>query len=110
MTLALNAFPTHPVGPSRRAAPGLMRSGSTSWAGFVFFFTATPTTVIYTAQYTLSLHDALPIYICGRVHPPGHGAGHQRRLARGPAVVDADRKSTRLNSSRIEPSRMPSSA
>src|SRR5437667_7349280 len=37
---------------------------------FFFFFTATATTEIY----TLSLHDALPIYPRGRVH-------HRRRLA-----------------------------
>src|SRR5881397_4375939 len=29
---------------------------------FFFFFNDTATTEIYTAQYTLSLHDALPIY------------------------------------------------
>src|SRR5881397_4456166 len=30
---------------------------------FFFFFNDTATTEIYTAQYTLSLHDALPILI-----------------------------------------------
>src|SRR5881397_2289054 len=75
----------------------------------IFFFSETATTEIYTAQYTLSLHDALPIsgdfsrVAVGlargrRVHPPRHSGEAQ------------DRKSTRLNSSHIEPSRMPSSA
>src|SRR6187397_3643237 len=31
-----------------------------------FFFNDTPTTEIYTVYNTLSLHDALPIYGCGR--------------------------------------------
>src|SRR5881397_2330217 len=72
-----------------------------------FFFNDTATTKIYTAQYTLSLHDALPISTDGvgsnrRGRPeaePGSGQG-----------PPGDRKSTRLNSSHIEPSRMPSSA
>src|SRR5881397_4180444 len=34
---------------------------------FFFFFNDTATTEIYTAQYTLSLHDALPILILGAV-------------------------------------------
>src|SRR5947207_3969987 len=63
-----------------------------------FFFNDTPTTDIY----TLSLHDALPIFLRaiqeGEVEPVG---------ARKPVKVDAriisatnrDRKSTRLNSS-----------
>src|SRR5574337_1332041 len=55
---------------------------------FFFFFNDTATTEIY----TLSLHDALPIYHRGE---PGRPAGPvpPRRLRRG------DRKSTRLNSS-----------
>src|SRR4051794_3591994 len=32
---ALNALPTQPVGPSSLALPGTMRSGRTSWAGWV---------------------------------------------------------------------------
>src|SRR5437773_4235923 len=44
-----------------------------------FFFTATPTTTIY----TLSLHDALPIYSCpGPVPRPQPAAELSRRLAR----------------------------
>src|SRR6184192_911336 len=73
----------------------------------LFFFTATPTTEIYTSIDTLSLHDALPIFF------PSY------RLARqvvGPsfalltAAAAVDRKSTRLNSSHQSTSRMPSSA
>src|SRR5881397_2394099 len=72
----------------------------------LFFFNATATTEIYTAQYTLSLHDALPIW----------PSGSSSTCTISPTVPVAkmggrpDRKSTRLNSSHIEPSRMPSSA
>src|SRR3712207_7951562 len=74
-----------------------------------FFFNDTATTEIY----TLSLHDALPIYggdgrhvllrqpdlrlVRDRHHP--RGRRRCRRLAHGPAGVALDRKSTRLNSS-----------
>src|SRR5881397_4144541 len=77
---------------------------------FFFFFNDTATTEIYTAQYTLSLHDALPI------HPDApavadDGVHFRGRHVRRPAQrLARDRKSTRLNSSHIEPSRMPSSA
>src|SRR5256885_16780534 len=62
---------------------------------FFFFFNDTATTEIY----TLSLHDALPIYV-EQVHGvqlqhggrQGHGAGD---------LHEADRKSTRLNSSHL---------
>src|SRR2546429_6421581 len=71
---------------------------------FFFFFNDTATTEIY----TLSLHDALPIYLCLAADAqPGHGVvlaadgasqepptARRRRLPSGP-----DRKSTRLNSS-----------
>src|SRR5574340_1537412 len=54
-----------------------------------FFFNDTATTEIY----TLSLHDALPIYKYAGAAPPRAGAaGRSRR-------EPADRKSTRLNSS-----------
>src|SRR2546430_7524692 len=77
-----------------------------------FFFNDTATTEIY----TLSLHDALPIYLIGidvrprengdaRVEPAEGLQGH-RRYSRGSAIAPAtaavppiDRKSTRLNSS-----------
>src|SRR2546429_3230924 len=59
-----------------------------------FFFNDTATTEIY----TLSLHDALPIYpggAGGRVGDPGV----LRRLRLWRSGSSADRKSTRLNSS-----------
>src|SRR2546422_5169944 len=69
-----------------------------------FFFNDTATTEIY----TLSLHDALPIWGVGRdrrvrgmLHPDLDRAGD--RIRHGPRVAPArrptDRKSTRLNSS-----------
>src|SRR5699024_12801402 len=77
---------------------------------FSFFFPNMATTEIY----TLSLHDALPIFFGVGVDGAGfaHGAGvfgvvvdHHRR-ADGAVVVDPlhvhqDRKSTRLNSSHV---------
>src|SRR3546814_18204130 len=92
---------------------------------FVFFFNDPATTDIYTYRYTLSLHDALPIFprgistsldASGAGGSAGHGAvydcrgGRSRaRAAGGPgrrgggAAVRGrdrrDRKSTRLNSS-----------
>src|SRR3712207_7368638 len=73
-----------------------------------FFFNDTATTEIY----TLSLHDALPIYVDPRErrrraprvverHAAGTVGGGRHRRA-GPSshgVVGRDRKSTRLNSS-----------
>src|SRR2546429_7591454 len=63
---------------------------------FFFFFNDTATTEIY----TLSLHDALPIYTLG----PGPSAnictrGVEGTTAAAHSVAFADRKSTRLNSS-----------
>src|SRR5437773_9345820 len=59
----------------------------------VFFFNHTPTTYIY----TLSLHDALPIYHLRLV--PGR---QDRLIGLSPRTrVCVDRKSTRLNSSHI---------
>src|SRR5688572_33442389 len=69
----------------------------------VFFFNATATTEIY----TLSLHDALPIYP-GPRRPSQRGSGRarfggtakSRRTGRARASAPRrDRKSTRLNSS-----------
>src|SRR2546429_9370328 len=61
---------------------------------FFFFFNDTATTEIY----TLSLHDALPIYpltvVVGLAAQVGRV--HQRRA---PRLGGVDRKSTRLNSS-----------
>src|SRR2546430_3458298 len=65
---------------------------------FFFFFNDTATTEIY----TLSLHDALPIYraVClrGVCSSPAHPAAGVR-TRRVYALQDQDRKSTRLNSS-----------
>src|SRR5437764_15491743 len=73
---------------------------------FFFFFTDTATTEIY----TLSLHDALPIFttdLCienvhfRRTWHPAAAVGH-RCITRGLSDIAAmgrDRKSTRLNSS-----------
>src|SRR5437773_5531096 len=64
-------------------------------ASLVFFFNDTATTEIY----TLSLHDALPIYGAGAGAGSARtrGCGRRCRRGRGPS----DRKSTRLNSSHI---------
>src|SRR5258707_10322780 len=62
---------------------------------FFFFFNDTATTEIY----TLSLHDALPIFFLPPLRlqrdalAPGQSVGHPLRLRQ------SDRKSTRLNSS-----------
>src|SRR5947209_19907721 len=64
----------------------------------VFFFNDTAPTEIY----TLSLHDALPIYVA-QVRNEGDRVGIDRRGAGvdvGATTINAkDRKSTRLNSS-----------
>src|SRR2546430_12276184 len=63
---------------------------------FFFFFNDTATTEIY----TLSLHDALPIWRdqTGRHDSPAHLRAGGRN-PRDPIGCRADRKSTRLNSS-----------
>src|SRR5207244_8194359 len=72
---------------------------------YFFFFNDTPTTEIY----TLSLHDALPIFSShaadtsrpcsaeSRISFAGHSA--QSGFDRAPSAEHGDRKSTRLNSS-----------
>src|SRR5258708_11944797 len=63
-----------------------------------FFFNDTATTEIY----TLSLHDALPIYIfCNhmRSQQPRPVSATKRIVLRSPRRALTDRKSTRLNSS-----------
>src|SRR5205809_4067809 len=68
-----------------------------------FFFNATATTEIY----TLSLHDALPIFPADAVREPARDQRHWHRQddedgihhARRRLVQPEDRKSTRLNSS-----------
>src|SRR6186713_3201790 len=72
-----------------------------------FFFTDTATTEIYTPLYTLSLHDALPISLTVTADPAATAVDPQALVI--PATT-VDRKSTRLNSSHIAVSRMPSSA
>src|SRR5256886_17431891 len=66
----------------------------------LFFFNDTATTEIY----TLSLHDALPIYHARGLDCPDRagapvGRFGPRRSPRGRGVRHLDRKSTRLNSS-----------
>src|SRR5881397_1801801 len=53
---------------------------------FFFFFNDTATTEIYTAQYTLSLHDALPNY-----HVPNRPFFDQLELKGGGDAVSAAR-------------------
>src|SRR2546429_9169995 len=74
---------------------------------FFFFFNDTATTEIY----TLSLHDALPIYCheqsygshwslrLREVHASPHSQPHARNSSRRAPGGREDRKSTRLNSS-----------
>src|SRR5258705_3232674 len=69
-----------------------------------FFFNDTATTEIY----TLSLHDALPIYVRQRPGVPAQGPGPlpRRHRAAGQGLrrqvpPRRDRKSTRLNSSHL---------
>src|SRR5439155_27309976 len=76
---------------------------------FFFFFNATSTTEIY----TLSLHDALPIYLSGRGRFRPDKSGHYKRSYAGSRLTSRlaqddghragqpDRKSTRLNSSHV---------
>src|SRR2546426_11370059 len=75
-----------------------------SLISFFFFFNDTATTEIY----TLSLHDALPIYRdchaahdgAGRAALAGDGTRHLSR-SRQALGEGEDRKSTRLNSSHL---------
>ena len=63
--------------------------------------------ILYTGEDTLSLHDALPICF-GEYHPRGLLGLNLHRA--GACYLRRDRKSTRLNSSHLTASRMPSSA
>src|SRR2546430_7800045 len=60
---------------------------------YIFFFNDTATTEIY----TLSLHDALPIF--SAEWRSRHGRAGRRRHPVGSQLLHRDRKSTRLNSS-----------
>src|SRR2546422_5674098 len=62
---------------------------------YFFFFNDTATTEIY----TLSLHDALPIYRRPKGEAFRETASRRRSAPPRDAVVGEDRKSTRLNSS-----------
>src|SRR5262245_64601158 len=59
-----------------------------------FYVTAT------TDTYTLSLHDALPIYACTRCHTD-RSAQVAEGVLQGRLTKPLDRKSTRLNSSHL---------
>src|SRR6056300_2111085 len=73
-----------------------------------FFFNDTATTEIYTNLNPLSLHDALPILSPLGLKRDGMSTG-KKHVSIG-ILIWEDRKSTRLNSSHIQKSRMPSSA
>ena len=83
-----------------------------SMCDFIFFFNDTATTEIY----TLSLHDALPICEIIRVliahQHDAHRMADEQMIGQLGVVkaAEPDRKSTRLNSSHTDISRMPSSA
>ncbi len=99
----------------------LVHTSPSHSASLYFFFNDTATTEIY----TLSLHDALPIFdvyhgdeFVGHFTVPAFGK-HNILNALGVIAVayfenldlkEVDRKSTRLNSSHSLSSRMPSSA
>src|SRR2546430_13160205 len=64
---------------------------------FFFFFNDTATTEIY----TLSLHDALPIFFVAQAAEPtiGHMNFGRQLFMMLTLMITSDRKSTRLNSS-----------
>src|SRR5438552_10390397 len=64
-------------------------------AYFFFFFNATAPSEIY----TLSLHDALPIYLTCSSITRSHSSSAQARCG---LAIASDRKSTRLNSSDVK--------
>src|SRR5437899_11613324 len=66
--------------------------------GRVFFFSNDTAT---SEIYTLSLHDALPIFPFRLDRQGGERHVAQRRLGAGAAWQRSDRKSTRLNSSHL---------
>src|SRR6186713_1244170 len=76
----------------------------------LFFFNDTATTEIYTPLYTLSLHDALPISLGDDDLAAAVSSASADRTLPDVMQLPLDRKSTRLNSSHIAVSRMPSSA
>src|SRR6059058_1108867 len=76
-----------------------------------FFFKDSAATEVYTSLHTLSLHDALPISRRARARRAARGpvAARRPRLRADVRLRSSDRKSTRLNSSHVTTSRMPSS-
>src|SRR5258705_10896702 len=65
---------------------------------FFFFFNDTATTEIY----TLSLHDALPIYVLSKRSESRYSSADPKVSTAMPYVfIRRDRKSTRLNSSHL---------
>src|SRR5210317_943734 len=82
-------------------------SSAAAWVVSAFFCTDTATTEIYTLSYTLpytTLFRSLDgDVVLGEVGPLGGSATVEK-------LATKDRKSTRLNSSHIQKSRMPSSA
>ena len=101
------------LGQVNKREPLVSVHSQTGWQVLWFcFFNDTATTEIY----TLSLHDALPIWVeCGGA---SRGQSHYAAPPSPWTLVDkisehdprGDRKSTRLNSSHPSRSRMPSSA
>src|SRR2546426_12668249 len=88
--------------PHRSSAPVYLLNHSAAPSPFFvfFFFNDTATTEIY----TLSLHDALPIWPAWTgtsTHRRRAGTRRPRRTRRDSAWVQSDRKSTRLNSSHL---------
>src|SRR5688500_19577260 len=65
---------------------------------FSSFYLSVPTP---TQIYTLSLHDALPIYLQDPAGPDEAGLGKPRTVGLRTVLVELDRKSTRLNSSHL---------
>src|SRR5438132_13547984 len=72
-----------------------IRSSTAPFNDSLFFFNDTTTTEIY----TLSLHDALPIYVFGPHHAARRRRAHVHHKRHARARHGEDRKSTRLNSS-----------
>src|SRR5210317_892376 len=95
--------------PRRRSSRSVWADTlTTCWLSLViFFFNDTATTEIYTLSYTLpytTLFRSLDgDVVLGEVGPLGGSATVEK-------LATKDRKSTRLNSSHIQKSRMPSSA
>src|SRR5256885_15834801 len=75
----------------------LCKRTSPTFIFLFFFFNDTATTEIY----TLSLHDALPIYPILITAQTRSNLSEYPRANHEPGVMGSDRKSTRLNSSHL---------